>query len=60
VITDEIRKTLSEYFVNMKQSVTLVIQTGEHSKRAELVDFLESVCALSPLLKVKQKPSKDH
>ena len=55
MITDEIRKTLSEYFVNLKQSVTLVIQTGEHSKRAELVDFLESVCALSPLLKVKHR-----
>jgi hypothetical protein len=34
VISDEIRKTLSEYFVNMKQGVALVIRSGEHPKRA--------------------------
>ena len=55
MITDEIRKTLSEYFVNLKQNVTLVIQTGEHSKRAELVNFLEGVCAVSPLLTVEHR-----
>ena len=43
MITDEIKTALKGYFADMQKTVTLVLQTGAHDKRAELVDFLASI-----------------
>jgi alkyl hydroperoxide reductase subunit F len=50
MITAEIKQTLSQYFQAMQQTVTLVLQTGEHSKRAELAKTLEDISAISDKL----------
>lgn len=39
----------------MKNDVSLVLQTGEHQKRTELVDFLEQLASTSQRLKVVEK-----
>ncbi|MDJ0779329.1 MAG: alkyl hydroperoxide reductase subunit F [Gammaproteobacteria bacterium] len=47
MITAEIKQALSQYFANLQQPVRLVLQTGEHAKRAELVNFLSAIGAIS-------------
>lgn len=45
---------LKSYTTNMQHSVTFAVQTGEHSKRSELVDFLEKFASVSDKLSVSQ------
>ena len=40
MLTAEILNAVKSYTENMKNAVTLVLKTGEHSKRAELYNFL--------------------
>ncbi|MET0083639.1 MAG: alkyl hydroperoxide reductase subunit F [Sedimenticola sp.] len=47
MITPEIKQALSGYFSNMQKTVTLVLQTGEHEKRAEQAGFLADIAAIS-------------
>ncbi|MET0092157.1 MAG: hypothetical protein ABW120_01385, partial [Sedimenticola sp.] len=47
MITPEIKQALSGYFSNMQKTVTLVLQTGEHEKRAEQAGFLADMAAIS-------------
>ena len=47
MITSEIKQALSGYFASMKSPVTLVLQTGEHEKRAEQASFLADICGIS-------------
>ncbi len=47
MITPEIKKALAEYFGNMQRPVTLVLQTGEHDKRAEQAGFLADISGIS-------------
>jgi len=47
MITQEIKQALSGYFASLKSPVTLVLQTGEHEKRAEQANFLSSICDIS-------------
>ena len=39
----------------MQKSVTFVVQTGEHSKRAELVSFLSDIAGVSDKLTVEER-----
>ncbi len=55
MITPEIKQALSKYFASMQKSVTLVLQTGEHTKRDELLGFLADVCALSGKLSLEER-----
>ena len=43
MLTNEILKAVAGYTANMQKAVTFVLQTGEHSKRAELVAFLTDI-----------------
>ena len=54
MLTPDIITALKSYTANMQNDVTFVLQTGEHSKRAELVDFLEQITATSERLSLEQ------
>lgn len=47
MITPEIKQALTQYFGAMAAPVTLVLQTGEHPKRAEQLQFLTEVADVS-------------
>lgn len=47
MITPEIKTALAGYFQTMNAPVALVLQTGDHEKRAELVDFLTAIADIS-------------
>ncbi|OFC70843.1 alkyl hydroperoxide reductase subunit F [Alteromonas confluentis] len=47
MLTKEILQALKGYTASMQKDVTFVVQTGEHSKRNELVEFLSGVASVS-------------
>ncbi|MEJ2622074.1 MAG: alkyl hydroperoxide reductase subunit F [Candidatus Thiodiazotropha sp.] len=47
MITPEIKQALSGYFAAMQLPVSLVLQTGEHTKRIEQAGFLADIAAIS-------------
>jgi alkyl hydroperoxide reductase subunit F len=47
MINSEIKQALSGYFASMQKPVTLVLQTGEHNKRAEQAGFLTDISSIS-------------
>jgi len=58
MITPEIKQALSQYFANLQKPITLVVQTGEHSKRAELLGFLADICAISEQLSLEERETQ--
>ena len=54
-LTPEITQSLSGYMKNLEDDITIVLQTGEHDKRDELVTFLQEVCATSEKLLFEEK-----
>lgn len=55
MLTPEILTALKGYTATMKNAVTLVLQTGEHVKRNELVDFLTEIVSVSEDLILDQR-----
>ena len=55
MLTKEILDALKSYTANMKNDVTLVLQTGEHAKRAELKEFLSQVTSVSDRLHLEER-----
>ncbi|GAA6138906.1 alkyl hydroperoxide reductase subunit F [Arenicella sp. 4NH20-0111] len=55
MLTPDILNALKGYTANMQNKVTFVLQTGEHSKRAELVDFLSQVASVSEHLQLEER-----
>lgn len=55
MLTNDILQTLKTYTANMQAPVTLVLQTGEHHKRQELVDFLTRLCSVSDQLTLVER-----
>lgn len=55
MLTTEILTALKGYTANMENRVTLVLQTGEHDKRAELVKFLSDFTAVSEQLGFEER-----
>jgi alkyl hydroperoxide reductase subunit F len=47
MLNDNILNALKGYAENMQKPVTFVLQTGEHGKREELVDFLSKIASVS-------------
>jgi len=58
MLTNEILTALKSYTENMKNKVSLVLQTGEHSKRDELKDFLAQVTSVSDNLILEERDTK--
>ncbi len=55
MITPDIKQALGQYFASMQKPVTLILQTGEHKKRDELVGFLADISAISGKLKYEER-----
>ncbi len=55
MITPEIKQALSGYFANMQKPVTLVLQTGEHDKRAEQAGFLADIGGISDHVRFEER-----
>jgi alkyl hydroperoxide reductase subunit F len=47
MLTNDILNALKSYTANMQKSVTFVLQSGEHSKRPELVKFLTDISSVN-------------
>ena len=60
MLSNDILTALKGYTANMQKSVTLVLQTGEHSKRAELLEFLNSVASTSDKISVEERETKGN
>ncbi len=58
VLTKEILQALKGYTESMQKNVTFVVQTGEHSKRAELVKFLSDIASVSDKLNVEERDTQ--
>lgn len=52
MISKEILQAVKQYTANMQKQVSLVVQKGEHSKRAELIEFLSSIVSVSDSLEL--------
>ncbi|MCV6639605.1 alkyl hydroperoxide reductase subunit F [Candidatus Albibeggiatoa sp. nov. NOAA] len=55
MLTQDILTALQGYTANMQNTVTLVLQTGEHEKRAELVEFLSAFASVSERIQFEQR-----
>ena len=55
MLTKDILSALKGYTANMKNDVTLVLQTGAHEKRAELTEFLSDVTSVSERLHLEER-----
>ncbi len=58
MITNEILQALKSYTANMQKKVTFVLQTGEHSKRDELVKFLSDFAGVSDQLALEERDTE--
>lgn len=55
MLTKEILDTLKSYANGMQKRITFVVQTGAHSKRDELIDFLTQIASVSDKLSVEER-----
>ncbi len=55
MLSQDILKALQGYTAGMQNNVSLVLQTGEHPKRAELLEFLQSIASVSDHLDVVER-----
>lgn len=55
MLSQDILTALKGYTAKMEKSVTFVLQTGEHSKRAELVSFLTDIASVSDHLSFEER-----
>ena len=55
MLTTELLSALKNYTENMSEDVCLVLQTGSHTKRAELVDFLSNFVSVSERLSFEER-----
>jgi len=55
MLNNDILKALTAYTQNMTNQVTLVLQTGEHAKRAELKQFLTQLTSVSDNLRLEER-----
>ncbi|MDO6446262.1 alkyl hydroperoxide reductase subunit F [Colwellia sp. 1_MG-2023] len=55
MLNNDILNALTTYTQNMTNKVTLVLQTGEHEKRAELVKFLTQLTSVSDNLTLVER-----
>ena len=55
MLTKDILNALKGYTGNMQKAVTFVLQTGEHSKRAQLQQFLAEIAGVSEKLQLQER-----
>jgi len=55
MLNNDILNALKTYTANMKNKVSIVLQTGEYDKRTELIDFLTQLCSVSDNLNLVER-----
>ncbi len=55
MLTKEIKETLMAYTAKMTNEITLVIQTGNHNQRTELLEFLNDFARVSDKIKIEER-----
>ncbi len=55
MITDALLEAVAGYTQALQCDVAFVLQTGDHPKRAELVEFLERLCTTSERLRFEER-----
>ena len=55
MLSKEILQALKGYTANMQKTVTFVLQTGDHNKREELLQFLTDISSVSEKLAVEER-----
>ena len=55
MLTPELLNAVKSYTANLSKDITIVLQTGEHEKRAELTKFLNDFCSASEKLHFIEK-----
>lgn len=55
MLTQDILKALKTYTANMQNPITFVVQSGEHSKRSELMSFLSDIAGVSEQISVEER-----
>ena len=55
MLTNDILNALKGYTANMSNEVALVLQTGEHEKRAELAKFLSDFATVSDKIRFEER-----
>jgi len=55
MLTNELLTALKSYTANMQKTITFVLQTGEHEKREELVDFLSGIEGVSDHIQFEER-----
>ena len=58
LLSSDILNAVTNYVADLKKSVAFVLQPGTHDKREELVDFLSTLAATSPLLTLEQRDTQ--
>lgn len=58
MLNNDILNALKSYTANMQSSITFVLQTGEHSKRQELSDFLSQIASVSDHLTLEERDTQ--
>ena len=60
MISDNIRQSISEYAAAMTKPVSVVLNTGNHEKRRELVEFLQSVAAITSSIEFVEREFSEN
>lgn len=55
MLSTDILNALKSYMKDLKSDITFVVQTGQHEKRAELVDMLTQIATTSSRLSVSEQ-----
>jgi len=58
MLSNDILNAVKTYTEKMTHKVSLILQTGEHEKRAELKDFLTQLCSVSKNLTLIERDDK--
>lgn len=58
MLSNDILNALKGYAANMQNKVTFVLQTGEHKKRPELVDFLSQIASVSDNIALEERDTQ--
>ncbi|MEL6869556.1 MAG: alkyl hydroperoxide reductase subunit F [Pseudomonadota bacterium] len=58
MLTPELLTAVKTYTANLTHDLTFVVQTGEHEKRAELIDFLQKFASVSDRMRVDERDTQ--
>lgn len=55
MLTNELLEAVKQYTANLDRDIVFVVQTGEHEKRDELIEFLTAFASASSRLSVREE-----